>query len=70
MHPHALSSLCKAFPASESRGIEDIDLLRQKLVNGRVTAMNVQPISNGSSLLTKPGRSWCYYKLGFVEGEI
>lgn len=59
---HALSSLYKASPAPEARRIArrlEIHYTPKhgSWRHGRVTAMNIRPVSNGSPLLTKPGLS-------------
>ena len=41
-----------------SRRIGGIVLLRQELAHGRATAMNIPPVSNGSSLRRMPELSW------------
>lgn len=65
LNTHALSSLYKAFPAPEARRIArrlEIHYTPKhgSWLHGRVTAMNIQLVSNGSSLLTKPELSWCH----------
>lgn len=63
LNTHALSSLYKTFPAPEARRIaKKLEIhytpKHGSWQHGRATAMNIPPVSNGSSLPIMPELSW------------